>query len=163
MIYWYQGFGDGSFSIWHCKTRSALGHLEPYGKGYHVKDGDHAFVAVIECREQAVRALSDHYKQHSKWRYEGENEYLRWTEFGLLQVIREETGGWSVCRNAEQQLMRDNEVATFPTPQEAQSAADAHCGDDEGCSGSDGLSWLMFELAGSQWWDAVEVSLPLTR
>ena len=59
--------------------------------------------------------------------------------------------------------MRGDEAVTFPTPQEAQSAADAHCRDGADCSGTgDGLSWFMFRTGMPQWSEAVEVSLPPT-
>jgi hypothetical protein len=149
VTYWYDKWVDGRASIYNVETRGGLGHVERRGKEFHVRDGDYFFVAVVGSKDEVGPALAEYYKKHSKWRYDDVDEYLKWTEFGLLQVKQEQAGCWSAFRHCEQPLMRGDELATFLTPQEAQSAADAHCADGETDSKGigDGLSWYMIEKA----------------
>jgi len=144
----WREWDSGDIGIYNVETRSLLGHVERHGKSYQVQDGERLPIAVVASINDAGCALADHYQKHREWRQdEDQNEYYVWTEFGLLQVQQEE-GSWFVSRNAGQSLMRDGEVATFPTPQEAQSAADAHRSDGPAGSrgSSDGLSWFMYEM-----------------
>jgi len=150
MTYWYRQTGDDCFCVHNIKTISALGHVSRQEKSWRVEDGERVFVALVGSRSDAGRALSDYYKKHPSWQRGEPNEYFRWTEFGLLQVLEEEPGCWFVCRSAEQPLMRDGEAAVFGTAEQAQRAADAHRGDGPaGPAGtSDGLSWFMYEKYG---------------
>jgi hypothetical protein len=139
-------------SILNVETKSFLGWVEPHGKSYQVRDGDDRPIGVVgSSMNDAGRILAAYYKKHSRWGPDGDNGYYKWTEYGLLQVKRaEELDCWFVSRNAERDLMRDGEVATFPTPQEAQTAAEAHRSDGwAGSRGSsDGLSWFIVEKLG---------------
>jgi hypothetical protein len=150
MTYCYLPRGDDCFWIQNVETTSAIGHVSRQGKNWHVEDGERISVAVVAARSDAGRDLADYYKKQSSWQRGDLNEYFKWTEFGVLQVLEEEPGCWFVYRNAEQPLMRDGEAANFRTAEQAQRAADAHCSDGPaGSTGtSDGLSWLMIEKVG---------------
>jgi len=63
---------------------------------------------------------------------------------GMIEVKQDEDGYWYVYRNSDHYLMRDGEVATFATLEEAQRAADLHVRDPRtDHPSSDGLSWYI--------------------
>ena len=133
---------------WICnvETKSGIGHITRDGTGWIVEDGDNHRVAVVNRRQEAGPALAAHYDRHSRWVREDGN-YIKWTKFGALEVFALEGGGWAVRRNGGRHLMRHDEVAVFPTAEEARAAADAHAGDSLAASNqaADDLSREIFD------------------
>jgi hypothetical protein len=137
---------DGhSIQVVNTDASCVIGSIEATAK-YRVRNAEGDTIAMVNSANDAIPALTAYFEKHSTWQRGSSIEYFKWTLHGLLQA-KQEDGLWFVYRHASEPLMRDGEVATFATLQEAQRAADSHLLDDpkDRKSANGGLSWFAYE------------------
>jgi hypothetical protein len=127
------------------QTNCLVGRIQVKGPGhYRILDAEGEAIGKTDNLVKAVDALTTHYERRSRWRSDSPTEYFKCTLFGMIEVKQNEDRYWYVYRNSDHYLMRDGEVATFATLEEAQCAADLHVRDPRiDRPSSDGLSWYI--------------------
>ncbi len=143
MKYVFQRSRD-SVRILNLDAKSILGHVSLSAGEYRVRDVEGNNIAGVHSIDDAIPVLWAHYEKNARWQRETAKRYFKFTQFGLLEVERDQSGSWLAYRNCHYPLLRDGEPAIFATLEEAQRAADAHVRDilPDFQAKKDGFEWL---------------------
>jgi hypothetical protein len=113
---------------------------------YKVRDCHGDQIAVVSSMDEAVVALAAHLSANPpQWEDGGRGSYMKVaSEYSdELRVKQNRDGSWTAYRN-DYELVDANGAVTFPTPCQAQRAAELHANDGHptAVGTRDGLFWL---------------------
>ena len=159
MRYQLQRKGD---DFLHVETDQPAGYLLPLknGKRFSVhraltEMSERDKVGVATSIDEALDLLTEYYIKHPpQWKriragrydrcdgYSMSTVFSKWTFYGVFNVKQNETGQWVVSRCTDA-LLREGQLAVFPTSEVARHVADLH--ERDGISKlpaiNDGYSW----------------------